>query len=997
MQPMVLKKPQPYRLCFFDFETQQKKIIYDRNGKGKYLHEPVFVGAYITCSECIENGKWRSSLAGNNSSCRICGNFRSIAFAPFEFQETKVDYKEKTDNPLNSFVDFLLNKTDPKFKNICFAHNGGRFDSIMVYKNLFERGICPQMIRRGNKLIEMSARGKFTDTIFRDSYNLTHMPLAAFVKAFDLELEDKMHFPYLYCREENFNTTLPNLPDIEFYTPNTKKPKLREQLLEWYEQHRQEPFNLNEKLAEYCMSDNEILMHGMIRMREEFLEITKKEPTKQQNSTETDEEALETSFIESEFSMEEEEEEELEQVIKEIRRTNIDNGDPPSKQEKETKKEYCGGFDILLYARTIASAAMKIFQLKFLQPQTLAIVPENSYNTFNDNQSEIALKFMKYLEELWNVEIRNSESPEGEYEVPGTKYRLDGYIKGENGQKDIGIEFHGCTWHAHEKCFPNPQDLMPSGKTCDEIRKQHQKRMDIIKSSPNLEIQEYWECEVREQLKNDKDMKKLFDKYKVTTPALHIRDGFCGGRTAPARIHFKAENGWKIKYRDYTSLYPWTQTTCYPIKHPEEMIIVPKSQREVNWCKPEDIPWKGFIKVLVYCPREINPPVTVLPLKMDERLLFPTCALCAAEHPMGGKINDYSCPHSDEERAFVWTGTTIELEQALKEGYRVSKVYSALHFENWSDTIFRGYVADCMQMKMHASGFEPGMTEEEKDVHIEECDRMFGIKIDKNKMKLNNSKRSVAKLLANSHWGKMAQKSDMEKSITTDSPAMFRRYLDDPKVQVNSVFLITDEVIMINYSMRKDFITPNRTNNIGAAAWTTSRARLRLFEALKAVAVREKCEDPSTALLYYDTDSVIYAYKDGTPDPLEHLSGPHLGQLKDELPNAEILEFCSCGPKNYAYKFRDNKTGKEKHEMKVRGLVLDYNTCQQLHYENFKSKCLNYGEVDEEPMTIHYEREIRPDVRKGQVTATPFSKIFRSVLRKGILKDDYKLYEYGHV
>ena len=132
MQPMVLKKPQPYRLCFFDFETQQKKIIYDRNGKGKYLHEPVFVGAYITCSECIENGKWRSSLAGNNSSCRICGNFRSIAFAPFEFQETKVDYKEKTDNPLNSFVDFLLNKTDPKFKNICFAHNGGRFDSIMV-------------------------------------------------------------------------------------------------------------------------------------------------------------------------------------------------------------------------------------------------------------------------------------------------------------------------------------------------------------------------------------------------------------------------------------------------------------------------------------------------------------------------------------------------------------------------------------------------------------------------------------------------------------------------------------------------------------------------------------------------------------------------------------------------------------------------------------------------------------------------------------------------
>ena len=726
MQPLVLKEQQPYRLCFFDFETQQKKVIYDRNGKAKFLHEPVFAGAYITCTECIENGKWKTSLASNNSSCRICGNYRTIAFAPFDFAETKVDYKEKTDNPLNSFVDFILNKTDPKFMNMCFAHCGGRFDSIMVYKNLFERGICPQMIRKGNKLIEMSVKGKFTDTIFRDSYNLTHMPLAAFVKAFDLDVEEKMHFSYLYCREENFNTTLPNLPDIEFYTPNTKKPKARDRLLQWYEQHQNETFNLNEKLAEYCMSDNEILMHGMIKMRQEFLEITKKDPTiqKQNTTNENDEQEMDESFMECEFSANEEEEDgELGQVTNGIKRAKIDGN--------RKTKEYCGGFDILLLARTIASAAMKIFQLKFLRPDTLGIVPENSYNTFHDNQSEIALKFMKYLEEIFGVEIRNSESPEGEYPVPGTPYKLDGYIKGINGEKDKGIEFHGCTWHAHEKCFPDPQEMMPSGKTCDEIRKHHKERMDKLRSIPNLEIEEYWECDVREELKKNKEMKRLFDKYKVTTPALHIRDGFCGGRTAPARIYFKSEDGWKIKYRDYTSLYPWTQTTRYPIKHPEKMIIIPKTKREVDWRKPEDIPWKGFIKVLVYCPREVNPPVTVLPLKMDQRLLFPTCALCAAEHPMGGKINEHSCPHSNEERAFIWTGTTIELEQALKEGYRVSKVYSALEYKTWSDDIFRGYVADCMQMKMHASGFEPGMTEQEQEEHIKQCYDMFGIKIDK--------------------------------------------------------------------------------------------------------------------------------------------------------------------------------------------------------------------------------------------------------------------------
>ena len=131
----------------------------------------------------------------------------------------------------------------------------------MVYKNLFKRGMAPEMIRRGNKLIEMSigktkkpskktkkrsetkeakeTKGKFTETIFRDSFNLTHMPLSAFVKAFDFEVEEKMHFPYHYIQEENFDITLPNLPDIEYYTPDAKKPKARNDLLQWYEQHQQ--------------------------------------------------------------------------------------------------------------------------------------------------------------------------------------------------------------------------------------------------------------------------------------------------------------------------------------------------------------------------------------------------------------------------------------------------------------------------------------------------------------------------------------------------------------------------------------------------------------------------------------------------------------------------------------------------------------------------------------------------------------------------------------
>jgi hypothetical protein len=175
MKPLELKEPKPYRLCFFDFETQQNKKIPDKLGRTRYVHEPNFVGLHVVCSECIESDIWDKPL---DRPCRICGPHRKISFAPFYFHNTKVDHAETTKDPLNSFVEHLLHKFNPKYKTIAMAHNGGRFDTIMIFKNLYNRKICPEMIRRGNKLIELTIKGNdrlnITETYIRDSYNLTH-------------------------------------------------------------------------------------------------------------------------------------------------------------------------------------------------------------------------------------------------------------------------------------------------------------------------------------------------------------------------------------------------------------------------------------------------------------------------------------------------------------------------------------------------------------------------------------------------------------------------------------------------------------------------------------------------------------------------------------------------------------------------------------------------------------------------------------------------------
>ena len=77
--------------------------------------------------------------------------------------------------------------------------------------------------------------------------------------------------------------------------------------------------------------------------------------------------------------------------------------------------------------------------------------------------------------------------------------------------------------------------------------------------------------------------------------------------------------------------------------------------------------------------------------------------------------------------------------------------------------------------------------------------------------------------------------------------------------------------------------------------------------------VRERLQKQ---VLYYDTDSVIYRWKEGQP---QIDIGDYLGDMTDELDGDVIVEFVSGGPKNYAYQTERGKT-----ECKVRVLPSTY-------------------------------------------------------------------------
>lgn len=182
----------------------------------------------------------------------------------------------------------------------------------------------------------------------------------------------------------------------------------------------------------------------------------------------------------------------------------------------------------------------------------------------------------------------------------------------------------GCTWHACKRCWPNPNQMMPSGKTAGRIREKNKERMEFIRRRIQ-NVETYWECQIQKMLKKDKKMKKSFDEYSRDEMCpLDIRACFMGGRTGPCKLFHSAAPGEQISYYDFTSLYPYINfVTRYPVGHP----IVHILNEDVNWSEPGHNRYPlALLKVRVVPPRKNDVPI--LPIKVTDRLCFPSCMKC---------------------------------------------------------------------------------------------------------------------------------------------------------------------------------------------------------------------------------------------------------------------------------------------------------------------------------------------------------------------------------
>lgn len=439
-------------------------------------------------------------------------------------------------------------------------------------------------------------------------------------------------------------------------------------------------------------------------------------------------------------------------------------------------------------------------------------------------------------------------------------------------------------------------------------------------------------------------------------------EAMAGGRTEPVALAWKQKEGEPpAQYIDFTSLYPYVnKTKKIPIGHPLHVTVQTEEEEGVmdldaiyqmffdeegNFEEEEKIPYM-VLEVDVKCPQDLHLPLLHEKIPGENKLMFTLRTKTKMKY------------------------TSIELLNALFLGYEITKIHQAWYWAEASNTVFAGYVNKWLKLKQEAAGLP---AERDMKEYIADYLENEGVELDPENIKPTRNKGIyvVAKFLLNSLWGKYGQKLRYTSKIMLDgcNPrdcliwdqlVQGLGYHSEPQewskdvphfplpagcvLKENMVVPLDPRFLLVGYTQDKLKMEESRTTAgknrhpenpyvdhiqrkyltrkqcAQVAIFTTAHARVWLYKLLHFLGDR---------VLYYDTDSVVFAPRKGEdPSELAPL-GKYLGDLTNELaddfqvspgeeqeykgdathydPNHGICEWLSGGPKHYCYKLTNGK------------------------------------------------------------------------------------------
>lgn len=649
--------------------------------------------------------------------------------------------------------------------------------------------------------------------------------------------------------------------------------------------------------------------------------------------------------------------------------------------------EHLAQFNPMAKCITIASACNRYYRKMCLQPHTIASEPIRGWHGKGKPHSHTCLEWLYWEENcLRHQDPTTSAAAEvdriahagnrGEHKIVIGHNTM--YVDGYDEETKTVYEFEGCFYHGCPKCFPN-QDNLHRKHDDMTMREIYQRTLEhnlrIREAGYNLIVT--WECEWKQKRKTHPDIQQFLDTLQMT-PRLEPRDAFFGGRTNAVQLYFKTGPDEEIRYVDYTSLYPWVNKNCsYPVGHP--IVITQPEETDISQ-------YFGLVKCTVLPPYELYHPV--LPYRYGGKLTFPLCRSCVeTQLPLLLLQRTHHCSHGENDRSLTSTWCTPELQKAVAEGYIIQKVYEVWHFPLQSTDLFKCYVNTFLKIKQEASGWPSQVGEDplKRQQYVKDYYQREGICLDEANIQKNPGRRSLAKMMLNSFWGKFGQQSNKCQVEAMTSPAKFYKLLRDDSQNIHSVRIVNQEMIEVvhNYQAECDPVQVNV--NIFVACFTTCWARLKLYKALKYLRPEQT--------LYFDTDSIIYLWREGLPElPL----GNYLGEFTNELDaDHYIVEYASAGPKNYGYKTNNGKV-----ECKVRGFSLNARGKEQLNFDVLRDNVLaevRHPEKDQREIPVWNPHRIVRDNKDKTIRTETEIKRYQLVFDKRVVDPEtFRSFPYGY-
>ncbi len=483
-----------------------------------------------------------------------------------------------------------------------------------------------------------------------------------------------------------------------------------------------------------------------------------------------------------------------------------------------------------------------------------------------------------------------------------------------------------------------------------------------------------------------------------------------GGRTEIRNVnHTVSDEDWdiggkRIRYQDIHSQYPYQQIVhqfpvglprihvydlpyhpCYTHRNNHDSkCLCPRHKKGDPFCKiiehdtqpseqeliDDSDNYLGFVAASLTPPTDLYHPVLV------------------SFDPVLGK-SVASCLPIIEGRF-----TSIEFIKALQMGYRLDKLHRIDKYNKsdslWHDPLKRFYLEKMINSREAPEGDElRKMIADYSDPKFDMGDDIQKA-VDEGSWGNNPSKKTGAKTLLNSAWGKHAQRPIMPESVILDVADdtqavtnLFQNFSTGESEYMDAI-QVSDDLMMFRYQNNGANANPDlHSGYIPAACFVSGYGRKQLWEMLHLLGPR---------VVMNDTDSVIYIYDETLANiPV----GSILGEWEIEgidKNHGGIRSFVGLGPKTYGIKCNDGYTS-----CKVKGLSLKYATSDLVNYDTMENLVKTYLAGDDPEPILVPQKNFSWSINNGMKTHLAMKELkFSPEEMKGDLdRATGRLYPFG--